>query len=204
MRRLQKDNFNTREEWTERFREEPALTDLTDCDKRRWFKMSKFFTGGKFLDLGCLNSSMAFMVKEEHKESEVYATDFVKELTDSLKARYPEILYEYADANDLPYEDGFFDYVTAGELIEHMENPAKSLSEWMRVLKKGGWLSLSTPDSELLKQPSTGGRWHIWAFDANDIHVLLHRYGEVQIEEVEDRNSQGKKHFTIIAWVKKL
>jgi len=46
----------------------------------------------------------------------------------------------------LPYRDGFFDLVTATEVIEHMENPRLFLRELSRVLRPGGVCVLSTPN----------------------------------------------------------
>jgi SAM-dependent methyltransferase len=52
------------------------------------------------------------------------------------------------DANQrLPFDDASFDLVWCSEVIEHLENPAFSLSELRRVTKPGGLLLLTTPNS---------------------------------------------------------
>ena len=52
------------------------------------------------------------------------------------------------DANQrLPFEDASFDLVWCSEVIEHLEDPAFSLSELRRVTKPGGLLLLTTPNS---------------------------------------------------------
>lgn len=52
------------------------------------------------------------------------------------------------DANQrLPFEDGSFDLVWCSEVIEHLQDPAFSLSELRRVTKSGGLLVLTTPNS---------------------------------------------------------
>ena len=55
-----------------------------------------------------------------------------------------------ADAVDLPWDDASFDVVYAGEIIEHMPDPASALTEWRRVLAPGGTLILSTPNRDRL------------------------------------------------------
>ncbi len=46
----------------------------------------------------------------------------------------------------IDYEDEFFDIVYAGEVFEHLYNPDFFLQEASRVLKKGGFIILSTPN----------------------------------------------------------
>jgi SAM-dependent methyltransferase len=46
----------------------------------------------------------------------------------------------------LPFADGGFDVVVAGEVIEHVPHPDLMLSEIRRVLAADGWLVLSTPN----------------------------------------------------------
>jgi len=52
------------------------------------------------------------------------------------------------DANEpLPYDDESFDLVWCSEVIEHLQVPAFSLSELLRVTRAGGRLILTTPNS---------------------------------------------------------
>jgi SAM-dependent methyltransferase len=50
----------------------------------------------------------------------------------------------------LPFKSGSFDCIVAGELFEHIFNLRKLLSEVRRVLKKGGALIVSVPNSASL------------------------------------------------------
>lgn len=52
----------------------------------------------------------------------------------------------------LPLEDGRFDVVWAGEVLEHVADTATLLSEVRRVLASGGTLVLSTPDHPLARR----------------------------------------------------
>ncbi len=52
------------------------------------------------------------------------------------------------DANkELPFENGEFDLVWCSEVIEHVRDPEYSLREMARVVKPGGHLILTTPNS---------------------------------------------------------
>ncbi len=50
------------------------------------------------------------------------------------------------DAMNLPYSDASADVVACVELIEHLTDPDKCLSEIQRILKPGGILVLTTPN----------------------------------------------------------
>ena len=49
------------------------------------------------------------------------------------------------DAIDLPFKHNFFDFVTAMEVLEHIENDQKAVDEIFRVLKLSGFFMLSVP-----------------------------------------------------------
>ncbi|MBR9693069.1 class I SAM-dependent methyltransferase [Candidatus Woesearchaeota archaeon] len=49
------------------------------------------------------------------------------------------------DASKLPYKNGAFDLVICSEVLEHVYNPDKVISELLRVCKKGGQIYLSSP-----------------------------------------------------------
>ena len=65
-----------------------------------------------------------------------------------------EPYYDKADQfdanNTLPYSDEFFDVVWCSEVIEHLKNPEKSIIDMQRVLKSGGKIILTTPNSYFL------------------------------------------------------
>lgn len=74
-------------------------------------------------------------------EVEAVYIDICKTRFQSLPGLYP-VLY---DGKRLPYEDGFFDLVVSGHIIEHTEDPFAYLGEHLRVLKRGGYLYLEFP-----------------------------------------------------------
>jgi 2-polyprenyl-3-methyl-5-hydroxy-6-metoxy-1,4-benzoquinol methylase len=54
--------------------------------------------------------------------------------------------HECSASADYPFEDGYFDLVFAGEVIEHVFDPDAMLSECRRVLAPSGTLVITTPN----------------------------------------------------------
>lgn len=68
--------------------------------------------------------------------------------SDPFVVRDPGVRFRQHDVvNPLPFPDACFDYVFSIEGIEHFENPWTFAKELCRVLKPGGRLYLSTPNT---------------------------------------------------------
>ena len=55
------------------------------------------------------------------------------------------------EGDDLSMADETQDFIVARHIIEHFTDPMKALTEWNRVLKKGGKVGISTPDADQYK-----------------------------------------------------
>lgn len=53
-----------------------------------------------------------------------------------------------ADALRLPFRDGSVDEIYAGHILEHFALTEPALPEWHRVLRRGGRITVTTPDVE--------------------------------------------------------
>lgn len=96
------------------------------------------------------------------------------ELINKLQAAYPEHTFKTAD---LPYltdfEDNTFDFVVTFQVIEHIQDDYKFLSEAKRVLKHGGKIFLTTvnKDYSLSRNP-----WHIREYKTHELKALMEKY----------------------------
>lgn len=61
----------------------------------------------------------------------------------------PDIL---ASGDNIPCEDGVFDYICAIHALEHFEDQDKALKEWLRVVKISGYILIIHPDVTWTKQ----------------------------------------------------
>lgn len=56
-------------------------------------------------------------------------------------------------AEKLPYKDGQFDFIYCWQVLEHVQNLEKSITEMIRVTKKNGWLFFGCPDYRQIVEP---------------------------------------------------
>ncbi|UCE28961.1 MAG: class I SAM-dependent methyltransferase [Candidatus Bathyarchaeota archaeon] len=104
--------------------------------------------GEKILDAGCgfglyslaLAKKGINSVGVDIDEEQVIAA---KELAGKLKV--PNVRFEAHDICNLPHEYKSFDKVLCVDVIEHIPDDEKAISELARVLKVGGILALTTP-----------------------------------------------------------
>lgn len=101
---------------------------------------------GRILDVGCADGTISMMIKG-HTGSEVYGIDINEENTKTAKAKGIIVKAGSVDGAELPYETGFFDAVYCGDVLEHVIRTDFLLEEMFRVLKKGGFLVLSVPNT---------------------------------------------------------
>ena len=99
---------------------------------------------GLILDIGCGEGKLYPFIRK--KTRYIIGVDFsIFHLRFAYKK--PVIL---ADAANLPFRKSVFDCIIAGEILEHVPNQAKALTEWSRCLKQSKQIILTVPNGERL------------------------------------------------------
>lgn len=63
---------------------------------------------------------------------------------------------EDGDAHDLQsVADGTYDFAYSSHVLEHLEEPARALRNWWRVVKPGGYLILYIPERDIFERKRT-------------------------------------------------
>jgi SAM-dependent methyltransferase len=100
-----------------------------------------------------------------------------------------------ARAEDIPFEDGSFDVVVAGELLEHLRDPRRVVSEVLRVLRPGGTFVASVPNAYRLKnrlrfllgRNPEDDPTHLQMFAPHDLRTLLAGFEDVHLHLIAGR-----------------
>lgn len=82
---------------------------------------------GKGIDVGCSNRS-------------IFKDQVRLDIDEKHKPDY------CCSADEIPFDDNEFDYLTAVHVFEHLPDGRKTLDEWIRVVKKGGIIAIVHPD----------------------------------------------------------
>lgn len=150
-------------------------------DVKRWQKLLKYYRGGKLVDIGTLDSLIPAMAKDAYPQAEVWGIDTAEEAIKDMQERYPQVLYAVDDGYKTKFPSNHFDYVVAGEVIEHLDDPPRFIKECMRILKHGGIFALSTPEEEIREIGAIDALRHVHSFSQKEIQDLLSPYGKVII-----------------------
>ncbi|MBD0390076.1 MAG: class I SAM-dependent methyltransferase [Nostoc sp. C3-bin3] len=78
--------------------------------------------------------------------AQVTNIDLNPEYAQAACNRQERVRFVCGDATALPFENQSFDAVTMFDLLEHVPDDRKAVSEALRVLRPGGFLLISTPN----------------------------------------------------------
>ena len=97
-------------------------------------KLDHAFRGDeRLLDVGCGDGGVARLLRERVAEVQALDVQASPEWQEE-----PGLDFRVADGERLPYEDGSFDIVHSKDSLHHMDDPARALGEYRRVLRVGG------------------------------------------------------------------
>lgn len=102
-------------------------------------------TGKKVLDVGCASGYMAHRLSE--KGCYVVGIEIDKASAE-IASQYCRrvIVGDIEGIEKLPFQDGFFDVILLGDVLEHLKRPDLTLIKLRRYLASGGFIIASIPN----------------------------------------------------------
>ncbi len=165
-----------------------------DFGLRRAFLLSETRAADRVLDLGC--GEGAFTAELARAGASVIGVDVAQAAVQRARRRHPSLDFRLAAiGGPLPFEDGSFDLAWASEVIEHVADTARWLSELRRVLAPAGRVLITTPNHGRLRLALGGierfseplGE-HLHLYTRRSLAVVL---GEFGFAEVDIRSVAG-------------
>lgn len=125
-------------------------------DKVLIFDSLKHFLGNingkRVLDIGFGTGDILLSLAKEG--ADCYGIEVVDTAIEILQSVSPYNLHlSKNDANCLPFKNGYFDIVVCSHVLEHLNNPQKTLVEISRVLKKGCFAIIGVPGTGIGHSP---------------------------------------------------
>jgi 2-polyprenyl-3-methyl-5-hydroxy-6-metoxy-1,4-benzoquinol methylase len=97
---------------------------------------------GKILDVGC--GIGYFLEVAKQRNWDVYGTEFTNEAVVICESKGINVKKGVLDVSN--YENESFDIITSFEVIEHINNPREELTNFNKLLRKGGVVYITTPN----------------------------------------------------------
>jgi 2-polyprenyl-3-methyl-5-hydroxy-6-metoxy-1,4-benzoquinol methylase len=94
--------------------------------------------------------------------SGVAGIEIVDDVARSVRPYYDAFYIGDVEAMDLPYEDGHFDCILYGDVLEHLRDPWNVLRKHNRLLRTGGSIVVSIPNIRhyrIIKKLAFKGQW---------------------------------------------
>lgn len=177
-----------RDYYEDLWRELPDPMEPPDRALRLAFMRAHVRAGERVLDLGCGDGWMTAELAA--LEAAPLGVEIASAAVERARRHHPELEFRLAEIDGaLPLQDNVVDVVWASEVIEHVADTARWLSEVRRVLRPRGRLLVTTPNHSRLRllvagiercSPPLGDHLHLYS--ARSLRGVLENFDFAEIE----------------------
>lgn len=180
------DQKTLNEQYTDDVNElEPTYNKAASRLRRAFFKLPRFIpyaTGKDTLDFGCGGGFVAHALSFVAKSSS--GVDISENAVTYARNRFKRANYYCMDFPQLLESKKQYDFVHSSEVIEHVSDINLYMKVLEHLVKKGGYLYITTPDLGHPKVPEDITKWdvfwppiHVQHFTQKTVTILFKRYG---------------------------
>jgi ubiquinone/menaquinone biosynthesis C-methylase UbiE len=113
---------------------------------------------GLMLDVGCNGGTLTAKISARVKPDRVVGLDISDKAIAYTMQRHPDFDLLVGHAEDLPFRDETFDAIFCSEVLEHVERPARLLTEVKRCLRSNSYAVVVVP----AETPLFKFLWFFW------------------------------------------
>lgn len=99
----------------------------------------------KVLDAGCGVGRYIYNLSKKDPNGRYWGVDLGQSNIAEASKNFPGINFQEMSVEDLKFPDSFFDTIISRDVLEHVDNPEKTVSEMTRVMAPGGKLIVKIP-----------------------------------------------------------
>jgi SAM-dependent methyltransferase len=166
----------------------PADLEPPSFERRLAFLRGSLRAGERALDVGC--GTGEFTAALVQAGAAAVGVEVAEAALERARARHPGLDFRLVPLEGpLPFEDGAFELVWASEVIEHVTDTERWLSELRRVLVPSGRLLVTTPSHGRLRVALGGVERfseplgdHLHLYTKRSLRTLLDEFGFAQID----------------------
>jgi len=150
--------------------------------EKRWRQIEKLYQNkGNVLDLGC---AMGFFLEVAKNHNwQTYGVELSNYASQIAQKFFGDKITN-GSLSQTCFSEEFFDIITLWDYLEHIPNPANELTQVWHLLKKGGLIILSTPNTASWPHKIFKNKWmgykdqeHLFYFSTNNVIMLLEKVG---------------------------
>jgi len=148
----------------------------------QWLMKRYLPKSGSYLEVGCGTGFVLKMIVETFPDWEIHATEAQPEGIEFAKQRVSRnVTFFQIDACAIPFRQEF-NVVGAFDVIEHIRDDTKAISEIYAALKPGGFFILSVPQHMLLWSKYDEAGCHFRRYSAKELEAKLKDAGFTIVE----------------------
>jgi len=126
--------FVTDREYREIYERMPRIQNDTDNSEACLDRIAVAIQGETVLDVGCGTGFLLDHLKRTRPDLALTGVDFIIE--EGTRTRHPDIRFEQANIEKLPFADASFDTVVCTHVLEHILEFRQALSELRRIARR--------------------------------------------------------------------
>ncbi|MCL5012189.1 MAG: class I SAM-dependent methyltransferase [Patescibacteria group bacterium] len=126
-------------------------------------KIKPYVKGDKFLDIGC---AFGYCMDVAQKHGfDVYGVELSSFSGPIARRKFKDKVFNGVLA-DAVFSNAYFDTITMFDLVEHIPDPLSFMCEARRIIKSGGIVGITTPNTDSISYKIFGTRsWFHWKLE---------------------------------------